>query len=616
VRTAHKMPFGTELQPSGAVSFRLWAPGAERVELCLEKPGGREILSMDRDMEGWRRLVTKRAEVGSLYLYRIDGGQLVPDPASRFQPGGVHGFSQVVDPEAWQWRDDKWCGRPWSETVIYELHVGAFSPAGTFAGVVDKLDYLADLGISAIELMPVAAFPGQRNWGYDGALLFAPDRTYGPPDQLKRLVDEAHLRGLMVFLDVVYNHFGPEGNYLHLYAPSFFTERYHTPWGSAINFSGDDSHWVRQFYIYNALYWLEEFRIDGLRFDAVHSIYDPGTPHILEEIGAKVRDFFPTDRHIHLVLENDRNEARYLRRGGMGETLLYDAQWNDDFHHACHVILTNETMGYYADYRDKPLYHLGRCLAEGFAYQGEISTYRNGQKRGETSKELPAAAFVSFLQNHDQIGNRALGERLGELASPDALRAATVVLLLSPPPPLLFMGQEWGNRQPFPFFCDFGDELSTKVYEGRLREFAAFPDFQEGRHGTVPDPNLLEVFAEAKLDWVTSSRQDRRERVAQHRDLVLLRRREVVPYLPGFSGGCGEFSLFGSYGLLVRWRHDSAGLLTMLANLGPQEGYGFKLPSGRLIFSYPENNEAVGKGGAMPSWSVAYFSTLRRDKVK
>ncbi|MFN2365655.1 MAG: malto-oligosyltrehalose trehalohydrolase, partial [Desulfurivibrionaceae bacterium] len=605
---AHKMEFGPELRDSGEVCFRLWSPAAERVELCLEEPGGPLFLPMDKDEAGWRRLSTSRAGPGSLYRYRIDGELLVPDPASRFQPEGVHGPSQVVDPAASPWQNADWRGRPWPEAVIYELHVGAFSPAGTFAGVIDKLDYLADLGVTAIELMPVSAFPGRRNWGYDGVLPFAPDRSYGTPSELKRLVDEAHRRNLMIFLDVVYNHFGPEGNYLHHYAPQFFTDRFKTPWGSAINFSvsdyspphlappcdrlqvGEGVNPVRRFFIENVLYWLAEFRFDGLRFDAVHSIYDPSEPDILEEIAAEVRACFPAERQIHLILENDRNEAHYLKRGKGGRTLLYEAQWNDDFHHACHVLLTGETGGYYADYRDNPLYHLGRCLAEGFAYQGEISGYRNRQKRGEPSADLPAAAFVDFLQNHDQIGNRAFGERLAELASFEALRAATIILLLSPQPPLVFMGQEWGARQPFPFFCDFEEELATKVYEGRMREFAAFPEFREGAGETIPDPNREEVFEAAKLDWEGHTPLNR-QWLTLHQRLLEVRRREIVPHLPGIAGGSGEFELIGLQGLLVRWRHESGGLLGMLANLGPRNASGFDQLPGRPLFRSSDDDE-------------------------
>ncbi len=659
----YEMEFGPELRDSGEVCFRLWSPAAERVDLCLEEPGGPLFLSMEKDEAGWRRLSTGRAGPGSLYRYRIDGELLVPDPASRFQPEGVHGPSQVVDSAAWSWQDTDWHGRPWPEAVIYELHVGAFSPAGTFAGVIDKLDYLADLGVTAIELMPVSAFPGRRNWGYDGVLPFAPDRSYGTPAELKMLVDEAHRRNLMIFLDVVYNHFGPEGNYLHHYAPQFFTDRFKTPWGSAINFSVSDHRvphlaaidpahvqkyaspfrlsqpappcnrlqmgegsnpgasscdWlhlsdrgsgpVRRFFIENALYWLAEFRFDGLRFDAVHSIYDSSEPDILEEIAAEVRACFPAERHIHLVLENDRNEAHYLKRSKGGRTLLYEAQWNDDFHHACHVLLTGETGGYYADYRDKPLYHLGRCLAEGFAYQGEISAYRNRQKRGEPSADLPAAAFVDFLQNHDQIGNRAFGERLAELASFEALRAATIILLLSPQPPLLFMGQEWGARQPFPFFCDFEEELAAKVYEGRMREFAAFPEFREGAAETIPDPNRDEVFAAAKMDWKDHTMLNR-QWLALHQNLLEVRRREIVPHLPGIAGGSGEFELIGSQGLLVRWRHESGALLSMLANLGERKSFGFEQLPGRLVFGSSDAYEIPDRRGEMAPWAVAFYST-------
>ena len=341
------------------------------------------------------------------------------------------------------------------------------------AGVIDKLDHLATLGVTAIELMPVADTPGRRNWGYDGVCLFAPQSAYGRPEELKALVDAAHGRGLMVFLDVVYNHFGPEGNYLHVYAPQFFTDRYHTPWGAAINFDGGFRP-VRDFFIENALYWLEEYHLDGLRLDAVHAIRDNSTPDILVELAETVRRRVGTGRQVHLVLENDDNASRYLERDRDDRPRWYTAQWNDDAHHALHVLLTGEDAGYYGDYSDAPARHLGRTLAEGFAYQGEASPHRGGSPRGTPSKRLPATAFVPFLQNHDQVGNRAFGDRISTLADADAVRAAVAVLLLAPSPPLLFMGEEWAARQPFPFFCDFGPDLADKVREGRRREFARF----------------------------------------------------------------------------------------------------------------------------------------------
>jgi maltooligosyltrehalose trehalohydrolase len=402
----HAMPFGCTPLPEGGVRFCLWAPGAEDVELCLFSKSREPIFSAMKAISGgWFQQENMSAAAGDLYQFRVNGNFLVPDPASRFQPDDIYGPSQIISAQGFDWQDSSWQGRPWEEVILYELHVGTFSPEGTFAGVETRLDYLVDLGITAIELMPVADFPGKFNWGYDGVLLFAPDSVYGHPDDLKRLVCSAHQKGLMVFLDVVYNHFGPEGNYLHVYArEAFFQQDLHTPWGAAINFSRAGSRTVRDFFIHNALYWLEEFQLDGLRFDAVHGIHDDSHPHILEEIAQAVAKGPGRERHIHLVLENDGNEARYLQRNRQGAPMYYTAQWNDDIHHALHVLITGEEEGYYRDYVGTPAYHLGRCLTEGFAYQGEPSRYRNGRPRGESSRMLPPTAFVSFLQNHDQVG--------------------------------------------------------------------------------------------------------------------------------------------------------------------------------------------------------------------
>ena len=363
MKRLHKMPFGAECQEDGSVRFRLWAPAAHKVELSLEKANGANRVALKKLDEGWFELVTDAAKPGSLYRFRINGAQEVPDPASRFQPKDVHGPSEVVNPSAFEWRDQEWRGRPWQEAVVYELHVGTFTPSGTFRDVCDRLDYLVELGVTAIELMPLADFPGLRNWGYDGVFTFAPDSVYGRLEDLKQLIQSAHQRGLMVLLDVVYNHFGPEGNYLNLYAPQFFTDRHHTPWGKAINFDGPQSRVARDFFIQNALYWLKEYHFDGLRLDAVHTIVDESTPHILTELADTVRNSIDPLRHAHLVLENDFNQARYLRRAQDCRTRAYSAQWNDDIHHALHVILTGERDGYYSDYADQPLKHLERCLS-------------------------------------------------------------------------------------------------------------------------------------------------------------------------------------------------------------------------------------------------------------
>ena len=595
----HAMPFGAELA-ADRCRFRLWAPSAKRVDLVLD--GISHPLSAAAD--GWyERTIAARA--GSRYRFRVDGGQEVPDPASRFQPDDVHGPSEVIDPTAFAWKDEGWRGRVWEEAVVYELHVGSFTAAGNFNGVRDRLDHLVDLGVTAIELMPLADFPGQRNWGYDGVLPYAPDSRYGRPEDLKELVQAAHARGLMVLLDVVYNHFGPEGNYLSLYAAPFFTDRHQTPWGAAINFDGPGSRVVRDYYIHNALFWLEEYHFDGLRLDAVHAIHDDSAPSILEEIADAVGRGPGAQRRVHLVLENDDNAARYFTRTADGKPRWYTAQWNDDVHHAFHVLGTGETGGYYGDYAADPVASLGRCLAEGFAYQGEPSPYRDGARRGEPSNDLPPTAFVSFLQNHDQIGNRAFGERLSQLAEPDRLKALTAILLLAPSPPLLFMGQEWAARQPFPFFCDFGPELARAVTEGRRKEFARFPEFNdEQARRRIPDPSDAETFQQAILDWsvLSAGASPANAALKLHRELLALRAQSLVPRLAGIRAG-GHYRVIDRRGLAVTWSLADNDELSLLANLSSAPlASGERFRSSILYSTHPWRADAD-----LPAWSVYWF---------
>ena len=623
------MPFGAESLDDGKVRFRLWAPQAERVELCLASENPLALFKLE---DGWFELVT-HAPAGSQYQYRINGQTKVPDPASRFQTSDAHGPSQVIDPAAFDWRDEHWHGRPWEEAVIYELHVGTFTPEGTFAAAEQRLDYLANLGITAIELMPIADFAGARNWGYDGVLPFAPDNCYGHPDDLKRLIQAAHRQGLMAFLDVVYNHFGPEGNYLRTYAPEFFTVRHCTPWGDAINFDGPGSRVVRDFFIDNALYWLEEYHFDGLRFDAVHAIVDESKPDILTELAETVRAKFSADgidrsagvppaaerRYIHLVLENDHNAAHYLTplesRRDAGATVgqqtsprLYDAQWNDDVHHALHVLITGETDGYYCDYSEQPIWHLGRCLAEGFDYQGERSRLRNNTPRGEPSRHLPPSCFVSFLQNHDQVGNRAYGERILKLAEPKALKAALAILLLAPSPPLLFMGEEFGADTPFLFFCDFDGELATAVTEGRRNEFARFERFSSpDARASIPDPNAETTFASSKLDWKTLDEPTHQSWLSFYRDLLALRRNTIIPHLQNLSGGSASFTVGQNNSLALDWKLANKVTLRLIAALSPNSVTPPAAPSGRLIYSTVGGMTEKLDIGKMPPWSVAWF---------
>jgi maltooligosyltrehalose trehalohydrolase len=567
MKRAHAMPFGAAPGPEG-VRFRLWAPGAGRVELELGDTTYPPSLPMLAAGEGWFELVTHQAGPGTRYRYRIDGELAVPDPASRFNPGDVHGASAVVEPRAFDWSDGDWTGRPWHEAVIYELHVGTFSPAGTFRGVRERLDYLVALGVTAIELMPLADFPGARNWGYDGVLAFAPDASYGTPDELKALVAAAHARGLMILIDVVYNHFGPEGNYLPRVAPPFFTDRHPTKWGASLNFDGPDSRVVRDFFLHNALYWLEEFHADGLRLDAVHAIVDDSRPDFLTELARAVHEGPGRDRHVHLVLENDRNEACRLARDAKRNPLQFTAQWNDDFHHVVHRLATDEASGYYADYARDPLHFLGRCLAEGFAYQGDASGYRNGARRGEPSAALPPEAFVNFLQNHDQVGNRAFGDRLNALAPAGALRGALAILLLAPSPPLLFMGEEFGAATPFLFFCDFGSELAAAVRAGRRAEFAGFPPFDdEATAQSIPDPGAAATAARSVLDWNSIAQDPHASWLAFYCALLALRMTRIVPLIPHIIPGAARHRMFGERALEVRWLLVDARALVLHADL-------------------------------------------------
>jgi malto-oligosyltrehalose trehalohydrolase len=576
-------PFGPLITPENVI-FRLWAPGAKRVELILDKTH-----EMRRSDDGWFKLTIPGARPGDRYRFRIDGETEVPDPASRFQPDDVHGPSEVIDP-AHDWQTRGWIGRPWHECVFLELHVGTFTESATFRGVIDKLDHLAAAGITAIELMPVADFFGRWNWGYDGVLLYAPDSVYGRPNDLKALVDAAHQRGLMVFLDVVYNHFGPEGNYLGRYAPQFFAPA-NTPWGNAIDYSRPE---VRRFAVENALYWLSDFRFDGLRLDAVHAIAEPGRTTLLHELSDAVGTLAAqTARHIHLVLENDANQTSLLDPLTDPPAGKYRAQWNDDYHHAFHVLLTGETAGYYGDYREAAQ-HLARALAEGFSYQGEPSPHRQGARRGQPSSALPATAFVNFLQNHDQIGNRALGERLSVLAQPAALEAALAVTLLAPAPPLLFMGDEWGTRRPFPFFCDFTAELAEAVRAGRRKEFAeAYAQHSED----VPDPLAKQTVFRATLDWAAIDRPPHAGRFDLVKRLLAARKAFVIARLPKLRPGPGGAKFDGTV-LTARWTFDSGEALALLANLGG------RMQPRPETFRLGEPFWAGAPPDSLPPWSV------------
>ena len=599
VGSVHAMPFGATVE-AGGVRFRFWAPGARSAGLLLYDERVR-LVPMQARRDGWFETMIDDARAGTLYRFRVNDQLDAPDPASRHQPADAFGPSAVVDPSAYVWEHNDWSGRPWRDAVFYEMHIGAFTPEGSFDGALRRLAHLAELGVTAIELMPISDFPGARNWGYDGVLPFAPDSAYGAPESLKRLVDAAHGYGLMMFLDIVYNHFGPEGNFLGAYAPQFFTDRLHTPWGQAIDFS---QRTVRDFFVHNALYWLEEYRFDGLRLDAVHAIEDESAPHFLEELAEAVHRHFDGRRHVHLVLENDENEAHYMSpRNAHG----YRAQWNDDFHHACHVLATDEARSYYSDYAADPVGQLIRCLSEGFAYQGEASTHRGGRRRGETSRDLPPTAFVNFLQNHDQIGNRALGERLSVLTQPHVLKALVTIMLLAPSPPLLFMGEEWGAREPFPYFCDFHEELAADVREGRDREFRSFPAFRgEAARARVPDPNALTTFASAHLDWDALKNEFHSEWLGFYRELLRIRHREVTPRLAAFTKNTAHAERLGKGQFHVAWRLNGANLY-LRANLTDACWGVAPVPTHeRILYAQGDGAQAALRRGEAPPWSVAW----------
>jgi maltooligosyltrehalose trehalohydrolase len=548
--------WGPEPGANGTV-FRLWAP--DRDAVTLEVNGHGQVAMMAGE-GGWFE-VAAPVDTGARYRFRLSDDLAVPDPASRVQDGGVNGWSVVVDPAAYRWTAE-WAGRPWEEMVIEEVHVGLL---GGFAGVAERLPGLVDLGITAIELMPVNAFGGQRNWGYDGVLPYAPAESYGTPDELKALIDRAHGLGISVFLDVVYNHFGPDGNYLGEYAEAFFHPEVKTPWGGAV---AVDDEAPRRFFIDNALMWLEEYRLDGLRFDAVHAIAnDAFLDAMVAEIRARVT------RPVHLVLENEKNDADRLAGG------KYDAQWNDDFHNVLHVLLTGETDAYYADFADRPAERLARCLGEGFIYQGEGSANHDGEPRGTPSAHLPPTRFVSFLQNHDQIGNRALGERLSVLTDPAKLAAATVLWALSPQIPLLFMGDTDGSETPFLFFTDFHDELADAVREGRRCEFAKFAAFDEpAEREKIPDPNALATFAASRPEPGPEAGTWR----DLYRRLLTLRRERIVPGLAG-ARSAGAAAV-GEKAVVARWTMGDGATLTIAINLGDETARA-DVPAGAPLFA-------------------------------
>jgi maltooligosyltrehalose trehalohydrolase len=515
VYPSNVMKIGANYLGNGRCLFTVWAPMRGEVAVRLVKDGGR-IVEMEKDERGYWRSLCEGVYPGTCYSYILEGSLDRPDPASRFQPEGVHGPSCVVDPLEFSWTEGRWEGKDLKDFVIYELHVGAFTEPGTFEAIIPHLDYLTTLGITAVELMPVGQFPGGRNWGYDGVYPYAPQNSYGGPTGLKRLINECHRKGLAVILDVVYNHLGPEGNYLNDFGP-YFTDRYKTPWGDAVNFDGPYSDEVRNYFIENALYWTLEYHFDALRIDAIHGIFDFSANHFLRVLAASLhREAEAAGRRIYAIAESDLNDVRVINPVEIGGYGL-DAQWNDDFHHAVHTLLTDEDKGYYEDFGR--IGDMAKAFREGFIYSGQYSGHRK-RSHGSSSKDRPASQFIVFSQNHDQVGNRMLGDRPGHVQTFEKLKLAAGVVILSPYIPLLFMGEEYGETAPFPYFVSHSDEaLIEAVRTGREREFESFR-----WEGEIPDPQAEETFLNSKIDITRHLQGEHRTLFDFYRNLLKLRK--------------------------------------------------------------------------------------------
>ncbi|MGH7902617.1 MAG: malto-oligosyltrehalose trehalohydrolase [Candidatus Dormibacteraceae bacterium] len=565
--------------------FHVWAPGAARVELVM---GARRV-PMAPGEGGWHEAAVE-AEPGAAYRFSVDGAEPVPDPRSPWQPEGVHGPSRTVDHRTFGWTDGAWTGIPLSSAILYELHVGSFTAEGTFEGAIGRLDHLVELGITAVQLMPVTQFPGDRGWGYDVADLFAPHHAYGGPEGLKRLVDACHRRGLAVVIDVVYNHLGPDGNHLARFGP-YFTDRYTTPWGPAVNFDGDGSRGVRDLVVENAVMWLRDYHCDGLRLDAVHAIFDSSAVHIVEEIASRVHELQGhLGRQLWVIAESDLNDPRLVtapEAGGYG----CDAQWSDDFHHALHCLLTGERTGYYADFGS--LADLATALRHAYVYDGRPSRHR-GREHGRRPLGLSGNRFLAYAQNHDQVGNRPRGERISALTSPARLRIAAALVLTSPFVPLLFQGEEWGASTPFPYFTDHRDPaLASAVRKGRAEQFTR----SGWRADEVPDPGSVETFQSSRLAWGEVAGEPHAGLIAWHRDLMRLRRR-----LPELTDGRLE-AVRVAFDEPACWLLMGRGRVTVAVNLGPAP-VRLSCPAGDLLLASGPGVRLHGGLVELPSDSV------------
>ena len=596
-----KLPFGAELIGESGTQFRFFAPAAKAVQLAIV---GREPLAMTADGHGWHELRVPDAHAGTRYRYRLPDGTTVPDPVSRFQPEDVAGPSEVIDPEAYAWRESEWQGRPWREIVLYELHVGTFTAEGTFRAGIERLDHIAALGATAIELMTISDFAGTRNWGYDSVLLYAPDSAYGRPEDLKAFVEAAHARGLMVILDVVYNHFGPEGNFLPKYFPQILSKEHTTAWGQALNFDGECSEEARELILRNALFWLEEYDVDGLRLDAAHAIIDHGPKHLLDELAERVKAF-AGERAIHLILENENNIARRLTRDAHGNVQCYTAQWNHDIDH----LLGAGFMGA-MDEREAEdngeTERLGKALSEGFVIAAQES-----KDEYEAGCHVPPNAFVSFLQSHDLVGNRVFGERVTSLLDTGRVRALVAVALLLPQAPMLFMGEEWGASSPFPYFCDFHGSLSEAVQKGRCEQIGKLPGVSAEDLRRAPNPQAEATFASAKLHWEELGVAEHAAWFDLYRKLLAVRRERIAPLLRGLPGRCGSYEVLGPGALKASWELAGGARLELAANLWHTPRDGFGASSAEVLWIEGRATDEGGLGAWSVRWSVAPGSMKR-----
>ena len=587
----HRMPFGAEVQARGAVRFRIFAPGVDSLQLQLNEAS--PLRPLESEKNGWRSLTTADASAGTRYRFVLPDGTRVPDPASRFQPEDVHGPSEVIDPAAYLWRCTEWTTHAWEESVLYELHVGTFTSEGTFQSALKRLDHLAELGVTGIELMALADFAGNRNWGYDDVLLYAPDSAYGRPEDMKAFIDGAHARGMMIILDVVYSHFGPEGNYLSRYFPQLCSDRHTTPWGPALNFDGPGSGEVREFIIQNALYWLEEFQIDGLRLDASHEIIDEGPTHLLDELRERIK-VAVGERRVHLVLEHEQNISERLERDGNGLAVGYTAQWNHDITHLLAALL-GKSCEQRRDDDGGETDKLGRALARGFV----IAADESGKA---LVRNVPPAAFIAFIQTHDLIGNRVFGDRIHGLTSTEAERAIAAILLLSPQVPLLFMGQEWAASTPFPYFCDYHGSLADAVRRGRCEQLQKQdPAPSADELSRAPDPQAESTFRSAQLRWEESEHGIHSEWLAWYKRILAVRREQIIPLLSGLSKTSGEYQVISAGLLRVSWELRAGKRLHLAANLCATETENFPETKGEVIWI--EGSQQGTKAGP---WSVRW----------